>query len=82
MIHNDDTIEKWYINKTKLYKLKDIKKLQKYLIKTDQNISATINFSLDYKFDYFDLDEIDCKKINVRPENIFKINLYRTVKII
>ncbi len=77
---NIDIIEKWYTNKTKLYKLEDIKYLQKYLVKTDQNISNIIKFSLDYGFDYFNLDKMDCVGIKVRLENIFKINFYRVVK--
>ena len=72
-----EQIEKWYKAKTKIYNIEDIKYLQKYLVKTDQNISHVERFSSDYKFDYFSLDEMNCKKIKVRPENIFKINLYR-----
>ena len=75
-----NVLSKWFTNKTKLHKLEDIKYLQRFLVGTDQNISSIIKFSLDYKFDYFDLDRIDCLKIQVRPENIFKINFYRIIK--
>jgi hypothetical protein len=78
-VNMHEQIEKWYETKTKIYKISDIKYLQKYLVKTDQNISNIIRFSSDYKFDYFNLDKMDCQKIKVRPENIFKINLYRVV---
>ena len=76
----NSVIIKWYNNKTKLHKLEDIKYLQKYLVGTDQNISGIINFSMNYKFDYFDIDKMNYKKIKVRPENIFKINFYRVIK--
>jgi len=67
-------IIKWYDNKTKLYKKSDLCCLNKYLKNTDQNIVNTIQFSYDYEFDYYDLDKIDCEKVKIRPENIFKIN--------
>ena len=67
-------INLWYTNKTKLYKIDELQYLLKYIVKTDENIYYTINYSIDYKFSYLDLEKINCKKINVRPENIFKIN--------
>ena len=80
MNKEDENIKNWYCSKTKLYKIKDLKYLQKYIVNTEQNISNIIQLSLDYKFDYFDLDKMDYKKIKIRPENIFKINFYRVVK--
>lgn len=73
-------IIKWYETKKKLYTVSDLAILKKYVIKTEQNIAKTINFSSDYEFKYFDLDLMDCEKIKVRPENIFKINFQMIVK--
>ena len=76
----DQNVTNWYSKKTKLKNMEDIKKLQTYLVKSDQNIGEKINLSYDYEFTYFSLDKIDCKSIQVRPENVCKINFYRVIK--
>ncbi len=73
-------IEKWFETKKKLHFQSDLQILKEYLVVTDQNIANTIYFSSDYEFSYFDLSEIDCKKIKVRPENVFKINFELVIK--
>ncbi len=73
------TIKEWYDKKTKLKSVDEIKELNEYIKKTDQNILDTVQFSSDYEFTYYDLDLIDCDKIKVRPENIFKINFLAIV---
>jgi hypothetical protein len=56
--------------------LADIITLKKYVVTTEENFANEIHFSSDYEFQYFDLDQMDCKKIKTRPENIFKINFH------
>lgn len=66
-------IIKWFINKTKLYKIEDIKKLGKYL-STIEKTKEKISFSSDYEFSYYNYDAN-----KVRPENIFKVIWYRII---
>lgn len=79
MQHNEQ-IEKWFETKKKLHSQSDLQILKEYLVDTDQNIATEVYFSSDYEFSYFDLSEMNCKKINVRPENVFKINFDMIVK--
>ena len=69
--------------KNKLNNLTDLSNLKKYLIKIVKTIpTSTIQFSSDFEFTYFNLNEIDYEKIKVRPENIFKLNLNLIIKIL
>ncbi len=79
-MQHKEQIERWFETKKKLHLQSDLKILKEYVVVTDQNIANTIYFSSDYEFSYFDLSEIDCNKIKVRPENIFKINFEMIVK--
>lgn len=71
-----EQINKWFESKKKLHLLADIVTLKKYVVTTEENFANEIHFSSDYEFRYFDLDQMDCKKIKTRPENIFKINFH------
>ena len=84
----DKTVEDWFNTNKKLKNISDIKKLEKYIVnQINDNILSdslinSLKFSSDYEFTYYDLDKIDCDKIKVRPENIFKLNFLIIIKIL
>ena len=46
----------------------------------ESQIIIILKYDKNSKIYYFDLSEMNCKKINVRPENVFKINFDMIVK--
>ena len=80
-----DCITKWFNKNTKLEKINDLKKLNNYICyfnnknKITNNI-LNINYSSDYEFRIFDLDNMNVNQMNIRPENIFKLNFLIIVK--
>ena len=73
-------IKKWYYSKSKLHNKEDLKYLKKYLKSTQKNKFKNIQLSFDYKFKYFDLDQINNENLKIRSENIFKINFLNIVR--
>ncbi len=73
----NNIVLEWFNLKTKLYKEDDFHILLKYVKSntTDEQVQ-TIEFSSDFVFNYFNLSPEYCEKIKVRPENIFKLNLF------
>lgn len=79
---NNKQINDWYTSKKKLRVNSDLIKLEKYLneLENVENVEEIINFSNDYEFRYWNIDKIECKKIKVRPENIFKLSFLKIIK--
>lgn len=76
----NNIVSEWFNLKTKLYKEEDFHILLKYVKNnTNEEQVQKIEFSSDFIFNYFILTPKNCEIIKVRPENIFKLNLFAIV---
>lgn len=75
---NQDYINKWYTNSTKLKKLEQLDIIKKYLIfnSIPENI---IKFSSDYIFEFYNLISDQTKKIKLRAENVYKLSILQII---
>lgn len=67
-------------NKTKCNSNSQLKKIFKNLLNSNYYHEITINYSNDYCFTFIDLQKINFKRMNIRPENILKLNFLIIVR--
>lgn len=79
MNNEHQIIMDWFNKKTKLKKFDDLKKLNNYIDYYNYKNKLTkqvlnLCYSWDYKFEIYDLDNVNMRVMKIRPENIFKLN--------
>ena len=79
MFKHNEKIDDLFKKNTKIKDKDNLTIINKYLI--HKNIrTKQINFSNDYKFDFYDITTKHAKNLKVRPESIFKLSIYKIIK--